>query len=50
MAVFFHFANNFLSVTLSGTSLELLGSTLVVLMTVFLALQLRNKTVEKIVV
>ena len=50
IAVFFHFANNYLSVTLTGTSLELLASTLVVSMTVFLAFQLRNKTKEKIVV
>jgi RsiW-degrading membrane proteinase PrsW (M82 family) len=50
IAVFFHFANNYLAVTLTGISLELLASTFVVATTVFLAFQLRNKSEEKIVV
>ncbi len=49
VAVFFHFANNYLAVTFTS-DLSLLTSTLVVSMTVFTFWQLRNKTKEKIVI
>jgi RsiW-degrading membrane proteinase PrsW (M82 family) len=50
IAVFFHFANNYLALTLAEPSLQLLASFLVVGMTFFTFWQLRNKTKEKIVV
>jgi RsiW-degrading membrane proteinase PrsW (M82 family) len=50
IAVFFHFANNYLSLILPDFSFQVLGSILVVGMTVFMSWQLRTKTKEKIVV
>jgi hypothetical protein len=49
IAVFFHFANNYLALVLTG-DLTLLGSILVVSMTVYTFWQLRNKTKEIIVI
>lgn len=49
VAVFFHFANNYLAITFTS-DLSLLTSSLVVSMTVFTFWQLRNKTKEKIVI
>ena len=48
LAVFFHFANNYLSLTLAVPSLQLLSSFFVVSITVFIFLQLWKKTEEKI--
>lgn len=50
IAVFFHFANNYLSLTLAEASLQVLASVLVVGMTVFMSWQLRSKTKEQIIV
>lgn len=50
IAVFFHFANNYLALALVDPSLQLLSSVFVVSITVFTFWQLRNKTEEKIVV
>ena len=49
IAVFFHFANNYFALVLTG-DLPLLGSILVVSMTVFAFWELRNRTKEKIVI
>ncbi len=50
IAVFFHFANNYLSIVFTETSLKLLSSVSVVSLTFIMFWQLRNKTKEKIVV
>jgi RsiW-degrading membrane proteinase PrsW (M82 family) len=49
IAVFFHFANNYLALTLTN-SLQLLSSISVVAITVLIFWQLRNRTEEKIVI
>jgi RsiW-degrading membrane proteinase PrsW (M82 family) len=49
IAVFFHFTNNYLSLTLETPSLQVLSSIIVVFITVFTAWQLRKRTEEKIV-
>ncbi len=49
IAVFFHFANNYFALILTG-DLPLLGSILLVSMTVYAFWQLRNRTKEKIVI
>ena len=50
LAVFLHFANNYLALTLTDPSLQFLSSTFVVSITVFAFWQLRNRTKEKIVI
>jgi len=50
VAVFFHFANNYLSIVFTDSSLRLLSSLFVVSITVFIFWELRSKTKEKIVV
>jgi uncharacterized membrane protein len=49
IAVFFHFINNYLSLTLAFPSLQVLSSVIVVSITVFTAWQLSKRTKEKIV-
>ena len=49
IAVFFHFINNYLSLTLAFSSLQVLSSVIVVSITVFTAWQLSKRTKEKIV-
>jgi RsiW-degrading membrane proteinase PrsW (M82 family) len=49
IAVFFHFANNYLALTLTS-SLQLLSSISVVTITVLIFWQLRNRTKEKIII
>ncbi len=50
VAVFFHFANNYLALALADSSLKLLSSFFVVSITFFTFWQLRKKTQETIVV
>lgn len=50
IAVLFHFANNYLSLTVADASLQILAAILVVGMTVYMSWQLRSKTKEQIVV
>jgi hypothetical protein len=50
IAVFFHFANNYLSLTVADAYLQILAAILVVGMTVYMSWQLRSKTKEQIVV
>ena len=49
IAVFLHFANNYLALALTDHSFQLLSSIFVVSVTVFAFWQLRNRTKEKIV-
>jgi RsiW-degrading membrane proteinase PrsW (M82 family) len=49
IAVFFHFANNYLALVLAD-NLKLLSSILVTFMTVFVCWQLRNRTKDEIVI
>ena len=50
IAVFLHFANNYLALTLAEPSLQVLASILVVGTTALMSWQLRSKTKEQIVV
>jgi RsiW-degrading membrane proteinase PrsW (M82 family) len=50
IAVFLHFANNYLALTLTDPSFQLLSSIFVVAITVFASWQLRNRTKEKLVI
>ncbi|MBN1244327.1 PrsW family intramembrane metalloprotease [Candidatus Bathyarchaeota archaeon] len=50
IAVFLHFANNYLALALADPSFQLLSSIFVVAVTVFAFWQLRNRTKEKIVI
>jgi len=50
IAVFFHFANNYLALALTDSFHQLLSSIFVVSVTVFVFWQLRNRTKEKIVI
>jgi len=50
IAVFLHFANNYLALALADPFFQLLSSIFVVAVTVFAFWQLRNRTKEKIVV